>query len=176
MIIGIDVDETVLALIPSWLKKYNFDFGDDLRPNEITDWDLSQFVTKECGQSIFDYIKTPDVFKKAKPIYGAIHAISYLKSLEHRIIFITVNNPDNVKNWWLKNYGFMENDNDLVISLDKSLIKCDFLVDDHIDNLLNIDGIGILFTQPHNKNIDWYPRANSWEEVISIIEGWSDKE
>ncbi len=174
MIIACDIDQVVLNLIEVWLQKYNSDFGDDLIPEAITDWDLSKFVDTGCGQAIFDYIDHPEVFEESKPIYGAIHAISYLKSQGHRIIYVTINNPENVKDRWLKRYGFMENSEDLYVCKDKSLIMSDFLIDDNPRNIENCYGIGILFTQPHNKKVDWSPRANSWQEVLDIIEGRSD--
>jgi len=155
---------------------YNKDFNDNLTVDKITSWGIQDFVKSEARDAILEYVNRPEVFEKSKPICGSAHALSYLKSQGYRIIFISVNNPDNVKNRWLKKYGFIESDDDVVIATDKSLIKCQFLVDDNPKNLLNIDGIGILFTQPHNKNIDWFPRANNWQEVIGIIEGWSINE
>lgn len=173
MIIACDVDEVVLNLIEKWLSKYNYDFNDNLKPEDIKDWNVSKYVVPKCGETIFDYIKEPKVFEESKPIYGAAHAISYLKSQGHRIIYVTINNPDNVKDRWLKKYGFMDSSEDLFVCEDKSLIASDFLIDDNPENVKNCYGVGILFTQPHNKDFDWHPRANSWVEVIGIIEGWS---
>jgi len=172
VIIGIDYDMVASDTMTSWLNLYNWDYSDNLRPEQITSWGIQDFVKKEAREAILEYVNHPEVFENAKPIYGAINGISYLKSQGYNIIFISVNNSENVKEKWLKKYGFIENDNQLFITKNKAEIPCDFLIDDNIENLLNIDGVGILYTQPHNKNIDWLPRANNWEEVIGIIEGW----
>jgi 5'(3')-deoxyribonucleotidase len=174
MIIGVDVDQTILDLTPSWISLYNRDFSDDLKVEDITRWKISDFVVNEAKDAIYDYIKFPEVFEMSKPIDGAIHAISYLKSLGHRIVYVTINNPDNVKNRWLKKYGFMEHSSDLVIAEDKSLINLNFLVDDKPENVQETCGVGILFSRLHNQNFEWYPRASTWVEVIGIIEGWGE--
>jgi 5'(3')-deoxyribonucleotidase len=155
----------------SWLKMYNRDFKDNLTVEQITSWGVQDFVKQEAREAIIEYVNHPEVFDNAKPIDGAIDSIKYLKSQGHNVIFISVNNVENIKEKWLKRYGLIENDNQLFITENKETVPCDFLVDDKPENLYDIGGIGILFTQSHNKNIDWHPRANNWKEVIDIIEG-----
>jgi 5'(3')-deoxyribonucleotidase len=65
----------------------------------------------------------------------------------------------------------MEDDKDFIQALDKSLIDCDYLIDDRPENIESTRGMGILYSQPHNQNFEWKYRANNWEEVVQIIEG-----
>ena len=172
MILGFDYDMVTSDTMESWLSMYNKDFNDALTVNQITSWGIQDFVKPEARDAILEYVNHPEVFENSKPIDGAVKGIKYLKSKGHDIIFVSVNNAENVKEKWLKKYGLIENDNQLFVTENKREIPCDFLVDDKPDNLFEIDGIGVLFTQPHNKNFDWYPRANNWQEVIGIIEGY----
>jgi 5'(3')-deoxyribonucleotidase len=71
MIIGSDIDDTILSLIPRWIKAYNREFGDNLKPKDITDWDIARFVLPEAKEEIFKYIEAEDIFENAKPIEGA---------------------------------------------------------------------------------------------------------
>lgn len=176
MIIGVDIDQTFMDTMKPWIKCYNEDFGDDLKVEEITSWKVHDFVVKEAKEAIYDYIKGTKVFEMADPIDGAIDAILYLKSQGYRIIFPTANNPQDIKTKILMNYKVLEDSKDIYTCEDKSLIVCDFLVDDKPENVENAYGVGILFTAKHNENFNWHPRANNWEEVIGIIEGWSDNQ
>ncbi len=170
IIVGCDVDDTILSLIPRWIKAYNREFGDNLKPKDITDWDIARFVLPEAKEEIFKYIEAEDIFENAKPIEGALKGINYLKSLGYRLIYISANNPFNVKQKWLKKHRFMDNDKDFIQAYDKSLISIDYLIDDKPENITNTQGIGILYSQPHNQSFEWKYRANNWEEVINIIE------
>jgi 5'(3')-deoxyribonucleotidase len=171
MILGFDYDQVTSDTMTSWLNMYNKDFDDNLQLNEITSWEIQNFVKEEAKVKMMEYIRHSDVFKKSKPIRGAIKGIDYLKSQGHKIIFITVNNPNHIKERWLKKYNLIDNDNQIFVTENKKDIVCDFLIDDKPENLLGIDGIGILFTQPHNANYNWFPRANNWKDIIDIIEG-----
>jgi len=170
-VIGVDVDDTVLDLLNPWVKLYNDDFDDNLGVDDITEWDFAKFVKPRAREKIYNYIKYSAIFKHAEPILGAREAIDYLKAMGHRIVYITANNPDNVKQQWLKDHGFMADDSDFFQAYDKSLINVDVLIDDKYDNVRDTPGVGILFTQPHNKKYDWQPRANTWKDVVYIIKG-----
>jgi len=47
----------------------------------------------------------------------------------------------------------------------KSIINADYLIDDHVRNIKQFSGQGILFTAPHNINETGYVRVNNWQEV-----------
>lgn len=176
MIIGIDVDQTFMDTMTPWIGCYNLDFNDNLKTEEITSWKVHDFVVEEAKEAIYDYIKGTKVFEMATPINGAVEAIQYLKSQGHRIIYPTANNPQDVKTEILKKYKVLDDSKNVYTCEDKSLIVCDFLVDDKPENVESAYGVGILFTAKHNENFDWYPRANNWSEVIHIIEGWPSHE
>ena len=170
-VIGVDIDDTILSLIDRWCEAYNKDFDDNLKPSDITDWSFDQFVKPEAKDNIYDYIYSPEIFEYARPIEGALESINYLKNQGHRIIYISANNPCNVKERWLIKNGFAEDETSLICAYNKSLISVDFLVDDKFQNVRDTQGIGILFNQPHNFKYEWDLRANNWDEVVDIIEG-----
>lgn len=171
MKIGIDVDDTILNLLNFWVLHYNTDFHDNLKEEDITDWKIDKFVKEEAKEKIYNYIRHPQIFEECRPIKNALNSIKYLRSLGHRVIFVTANNPDNVKQRWLRKNEFWDNDENFIVASDKSLIDLDILIDDKYENCRDTSGVGILFTRPHNKKYDWFPRANGWEEVIDIVEG-----
>ena len=169
-IIAIDVDDTVLDLMSTWLSIYNEDYNDNLTRDKITDWNISQFVKPEAQEAIYDYIVFPDVFYGSAPIPNALEGVNLLKSLDYRIIYVTANNPEGCKYSWLLEKGFIDNHEDFVHALDKSLICCDYMIDDNYDNIINTWGYGILFSQPWNLQYDYHPRANNWKDLIEEIQ------
>ena len=48
MILGFDYDQVVSNTMVAWLGMYNKDFKDNLQPEQITSWDIQDFVKKEA--------------------------------------------------------------------------------------------------------------------------------
>jgi 5'(3')-deoxyribonucleotidase len=169
MIIALDIDDVCLALMDSWLSFYNKDFEDHLIENVIDDWDIRKFVKPNAQTAIYEYINEPNVFSNAKPVLGALDCVNYLKSLGHRIIYVTANNPDECKQEWLKKWGFLQDNKDFVQAYDKSLILADILLDDRYENARDFNGTGYLFTRPWNKKYDYSFRVDNWDDFIREI-------
>lgn len=165
-VIAVDVDEVVLKLLPNWINFYNRDFGQNLDWRTIDDWDTSKFVVPEARESIFEYVRHSDVFSSAEPVLGAFEGVQTLRSLGWRVIFVTANNPDNVKMDWLEKHGFLDSDKDFVQAYDKSLILADFLFDDRYENCRDFNGIGILKNMPYNKRYHWLDRVDDWSDFL----------
>ena len=150
--IALDCDDVVLDLISSWLSSYNRKFDDNLKEESITEWNISEFVKPEAKSAIYDFIHKPRVFSKAKPVDGALEAVNYMKEHNSRVIYVTANDPANVKFGWLKDHGFIENKDDLIVASEKSLIIADMIIDDKYENVYYFNGKGVLFTKPWNKS------------------------
>jgi len=52
---------------------------------------------------------------------------------------------------------------------EKYLFPYYYLIDVNIDNCKSSCGMGILFTQPHNKSSLYNPRCDSWDSVIEFM-------
>jgi 5'(3')-deoxyribonucleotidase len=168
-IVGIDVDDVILELVPAWLKAYNQDFKDNLKLEHITDWNIKKFVKKSCGKKIYDYIKSPDIYNEIKPVKDSLWGINALREMGYRVVYITVNNYGNAKYDLLLKYGYMVSGKDFVMAEDKSLIKSEILLDDNYNNIINFCGEGFLMTKPWNKNFNYAKRVRSWKDFIKKI-------
>ena len=38
--VAVDVDDTCVVLVGTWLDRYNQDYNDNLKPEDITDWNI----------------------------------------------------------------------------------------------------------------------------------------
>ena len=168
--IAVDVDDVVLDLMPKWLEHYNLDFNDNLKPKQITDWDITKFVKPEAKDKIYNYIHNKEVFEESKQVTSAWAGLSYIRLMKHRVIFVTANNPQNVKYNWLFENGLINRTEDFVVAKDKSLIFADYMIDDSYDNVKSFCGERAwLMNKPWNMKYDWNYRVNNWSEIITHL-------
>ena len=166
MIIGIDVDDVVANLVDAWLARYNFDYKDNLKNKDITEWNISKFVKPKCGIKIYDYLKDKTLYNFVNPVQNSLNAVNMLKNFG-RVVFITapISETMGEKYSWLKEHGYIDTIKDYIEATDKDLIKCNFLIDDGYHNIKNRKG-SFLFSRPWNKSFNYPQRINSWKEFI----------
>ena len=51
----------------------------------------------------------------------------------------------------------------------KQLVSGDYMIDDHLKNLDYFNGEKLLFTSPHNVNVQKHTRVNNWKEVAALL-------
>jgi len=175
-LLGFDVDDCCADFVPAWLKYYEIRSKHNLLKEELTDWDISNFVRPEFKEEIYTYIERPSLYNTVKPIEGSLEAYNYLCSANYDIVFIThtTNGCAGRKYEWLIENGFDVPHKNYIECQRKELINIDVLVDDRYDNVRDTSGIGILMNQPWNRKYDWDLRADNWKEIVGIIEGRSD--
>lgn len=177
MILAIDVDGVTADLHATWIRRYNQDYGDILQYDEIGNWRIQDAVKPECGDKIYDYIKDPTIYNDVKPIKGALEGVTSLRNMGHRIVFASacLMGTADSKWMWLNKHGFLHSnldhgtDPDWLAANDKTLVRTDILLDDKFENVASFPGIGVLFTQPWNRNKNWYLRVNSWQGFVNTI-------
>jgi len=176
-IFAVDFDDVCFALVSLWTKKYNFLYDDNLDVSSITDWDISKFVNPKCGNKIYDMLDT-NMYKEKNIIVGSLWGVNELRNAGYRVIFATSNsfNMGGAKFDWLNRNGFEVRKEDYFEVGDKSLINCDYLLDDNHSTILGMDGRGILFTQPWNMKYGYTPRVDNWFELIRYMKEAKENE
>ena len=167
-VIACDVDDTVLNLMPDWLKMYNEACGDNLTKEQVTDWDISQFAKE--GKKIYEFLKLPHLFRNATPIEGALDGVKFLRTIGARVVFVTFNDVADSKLEWLHDHGFLSRLEDFYVARDKSLIRADIIIDDNCNNVISFThGRGILVNRPWNVKYDYTPRAYNWGDIVKYV-------
>jgi predicted Zn-dependent protease len=62
--VGVDQDWVLAKLTDKWVKYYNTIFGDNLKVEDIKEWDITKFVkpeAKECILNILIYINSTEI-------------------------------------------------------------------------------------------------------------------
>lgn len=154
-IIACDVDDVVADLITEWLRRYCAEWQDDLTPEKLTSWMITDHVKPECGYGVFKYLTDPKLYESVMPFPGALEAIQELREIG-RVIFVTSCEgriQRDQKYGWLREHGFLGDRQgaDYITAKDKWLIGADFLIDDALHNVEAFPRHSLLVTRPHNR-------------------------
>ena len=171
MIILVDVDNVVADLVSEWVRLYNIDFNDNLKVEDITEWDMTKFVSDECGTRIYDYLKLDSLYDRVEPIPHARDGVLTLREMGHRVVFASAGVWSSAKYRWLERHDFNTGvfASDYIVAYDKSLLHGDLLIDDGFHNIKNFGSQNsILFTQPWNRKEKWSNRADSWKDILRM--------
>jgi 5'-nucleotidase len=121
-----------------------------------------------------DWVMTPGFFRSMPVMPGSQKGLKLLnEKYDVTVVSMATEFPISLtdKQLWLHdNFPFI-NWKQIVFCGDKSLIRADIMIDDHLKNLDNFEGETILFTQPHNitEIASRHKRVCSWDEIEKIL-------
>lgn len=179
--IGIDIDDVLADLIPAWVRRINVGEGTSFQPEDVKSWEFwDDFgLTKE---KLFSYL-TPDIYdSEVAPIEGAVQAVRDIHALVYSVRFVSSCYTESAywaKMDWLSKYNlnpeFMIAVGPWAECKSKADVPdIDWLIDDHIGNLVDFPGYRVLVTRPHNRNLIWEgKRVKHLRDVIPLLKyGW----
>ena len=98
-----------------------------------------------------------------------------LKEINQRyelfIVSAAIEFPNSLKDkleWLNEHFPFLTW-KQIVFCGDKKLVHGDFIIDDHVRNLVHFPGKKYLYSSPHNLNETTYHRLNNWKEVAEVF-------
>lgn len=174
--ICIDIDDTIHHLTKAWTQWLANQHFLDVKYEDITDWDMSLFYPHLTTEQICEPLNTPMFWDTVKPIPDAVEYINKLKNDGHDIYFCTSTDYRTAKFKFEKTiekyFPFIDHHH-IIITYNKQMIKCDFLIDDGYHNMYG-EYVGLLFDTPANRKIDLSNdmrvfRVHSWEEIYDLI-------
>ncbi|MGX7394982.1 5' nucleotidase, NT5C type [Carnobacterium mobile] len=165
--IAIDMDEVIADFYYKDLQMYNDLYESNLQLSDLNDQYVSEIYPET--DKIMKFIRNTKGFFKDLPVIEDAQEVIKELMLTHEV-FITsaamdFPNSFDDKFYWLQDkFPFIEKKN-IVFCGNKSIIKADYLIDDHIHHFDGFAGTGLLFTAHHNKQIDFPYRMNNWQDV-----------
>lgn len=172
----IDIDDVIGDLLGAWCEWLNTTYVLDVKPDDITDWDISKFFPTLSKEQIFYPLHTELFWKDVKPKRGAVHYVKKLVTGGFKVFLCTTTDYKNVKpkfEYFVKVYFPFISWQQVIITSKKQMIKADFLVDDNIKNLQDGDYVKILMSAPHNMDYDAEAngmiRGTDWHSVYKTI-------
>lgn len=176
MIIMCDIDGILNNLVEAVLNTYNSRANKNIQISDITTYNFFNCLDPTDAKGITSLFKEKSLWDSLKPLQGAQKALRQLVKNGHKIYLATATDPINFKwkiDWLEQYYPFIPSDNVIRIT-DKSLLKCDVLIDDCLDNLIGIFAERVCLNYPWNKNdvkdyVYGIHRCNNWNEIVRVI-------
>jgi len=120
------------------------------------------------------HTRTKGFFRTARPITGSISGLKYLNdNYKVYIVSSATEFPLSLqeKMEWLNEFYPFISWKQVILCGSKEPIKGDIMIDDHPKNLDTFENRKILFSQPHNMEIENpdYTRADSWQQIMDML-------
>ncbi len=172
--IAIDMDEVLTDSIGRFIQLYEQEFAEDLSILRQPGQNLTNSVPPERLARVKEYPHRPDFFKDLTPLPDGLEVVKQLHE-QYKVFIVTAAQEFEHSftpkyNWLKQNLPFISWTN-IVFCGDKSIICTDYLLDDLERNLKKFSGTPLLFTAPHNTQVQGYTRLNSWAEVAAYFLG-----
>jgi 5'(3')-deoxyribonucleotidase len=182
MIVYLDMDGTIVDLMTPWLSRYNYLYNDDLKPENITQWDITKFVKEGAEEEIIEML-TDDLFRNAEPYDGATEFVEQLMGT-HQVRFASrpagLGVGANAKYEWIDAFFPELGHQQLTLTHYKCSLRGDIIVDDNPEFIKGFEGDKILFSQPWNAGFcQWrhdMARVHGYDELGMLIRELSGAE
>lgn len=172
MIIAVDLDNTLNDFAQAWLRMLNRRYGLSVQYDSLKNYQMEKNFPMLKPDEVNDILSKPRFWNaEMKPQPGSVDTLRYL-SVYHDIYVVTArtypHHMDAVM--WLKLWFPFIPERRIVFAPDKSVIKCDALIDDCPTNLVRGDCETIQFAQPWNLDNRWGDKiCRSWENVYNSL-------
>jgi 5'(3')-deoxyribonucleotidase len=127
---------------------------------------------EEHRQMVLDRIHAPGFFRHLPVMENSIDVLREMnKHYEIFIVSAAMEFPNSLKekhDWLMDHFPFFTW-KQLTLCGDKRLITGDFMIDDHVKNLVHFTGKPYMYTSAHNLEITDYDRINNWKEAADIF-------
>ena len=180
MIIGIDCDNVVCNTTESVLAQHYVDTGEKLTLDDIKSYYIENYVGDDYKDDFHLIFFKKEMWKRVQVLPHCVEVVKRLHDKGNEIWFVTSTEPQNVAKkarFLQRTFPFLDIRKRLITTHCKQMIKCDLLIDDCIDNVLNADYVSILMDYPWNSTVifddasdDKIYRVFDWTQVEPMIE------
>lgn len=177
--IAIDLDDVVLGFVDLLCTAVSTEYGVDLRPEDITEWDLRKVLDPIVGENWWHWWKERDwLWAQAKAVPGAIGSIRTLRRAGHYTEIVT-SKPEwaEAQTWrWLGKWRPPVNQVTIVGMDERKLDRTDaaLIIDDKPETCIEWAEAGrtaLLFSRPHN-HMSRVHTAHTGQRAVRVS-GWN---
>ena len=181
MVIVTDLDDVLIQLLPRWIEVLNERYGYSVTKADIKQWSMEIPFEGLTPDQIYGPLHEAEFWASVKPCKGAQKYLKMLMDEGHQVYIATSTHyatiHDKVVNAVLPNFPFLPYKN-IMISYNKGLIKCDYLIDDYHENFRGSDAVRILVDAPYNRECDLslynYRVEEDWAQIYTLIHDLED--
>lgn len=177
LVVCCDVDNCLNNLIEQTLNMYNERYSTNYTIEDLTSYHLSDNFPLEEAQKMKEMFLEKELWDSLSPIENASWGIQTLINEGYKVYMATsthyINFPWKVE--WIKDKFPFFNEQNVICIHDKSLLKCDVLIEDCYENLINSMADRIIIDYPWNSASEGRDyvyginRAYNWEDVVRFV-------
>ena len=171
--VKIDIDGVLDDMANVLVQMYNERNGAELRIEDCTRYDFSSYGS-EVALNILSMLRDPELYERMRPTRNAVKYL-WLIFRDFDAKLVTSTSPEELRlklDWLHRWFGFVA-DSDIIVASDKKWIEADYVIDDHVGNLLGDGAYRILIDQPWNRSIRDYAfgicRVQDLKDAYEII-------
>lgn len=171
--LAIDMDEVLADACSAqraWLRQ---SFGYTWTDTELRGKHFKDLLSADDYSALEDMLHQGDFFATLAVMPGAQEAVSALcETCEVFITTAAMEYPASCapKFAWLREHFPCISPLNIVFCGDKSILAADVMIDDNLRHFRRFQGQGVLFTALHNALETWSPRADNWQDVLTIVD------
>lgn len=170
--IAVDMDEVLAKYTRKVIHTLKSETGYKVDLKKAAGDFLSKSLPKEYVDIVTGYPYREGFFRDLEVMEDSQEVLFELsEKYEIFIISATLQHPNAPKDKlaWLHEYFPFIHYNNIVFCGDKSIIRADYLIDDHPRHLEAFQGDSIIFSAFHNIHEKRFKRVDNWKEVKSLI-------
>lgn len=174
--IAVDMDGVIADTETHFIQYYENESGEKFDRQDMLG--VPENLAFPDKTAVRRYVNMPGFFRTLPRIPGAVSAVKALMAdFDVFIVSAAMEFPLSLyeKKLWLEEHFPFISWKHIVFCGDKSIIKTDYLIDDHLKNLDNFSGIPIMFTAAHNIHYNHHQRVNNWNEILAFFENLRQK-
>ncbi|MFT3704898.1 MAG: 5'(3')-deoxyribonucleotidase [Agriterribacter sp.] len=163
----IDMDEVMCDTMGAMFDWYIKTYGDDIvYPDMKGSWLLG--IPEKNRSVVRDRLFSQGFFRHLPVMENCIDVVNELnKKYEVFIVSAAMEFPNSLKDKleWLNEYFPFLSWRQLVLCGDKRMIAGDYMIDDHVRNLVHFKGKPYLYNNILNTEEKGYERVHNWKEI-----------
>lgn len=172
-----DIDDTIECLLDAWCDWLDKEYGLNVQPHQVKDWGMDLAFPTLSDEQIYEPLNLEEFWETVKPRKDAMIYLEKLYNEGYNIYLCTSTHYKNVAMKYeiiIKRYFPYVDWDHVIIAKDKHMIKCDYIIDDGVHNLIDCKNcIKILMTAPYNESFDaeknCIHRVDNWAQIYDII-------
>ena len=181
MIILVDMDDTIENLGLAWVDYLNRKYDKNVNWYDIRKWDMQIPYPDLTKEQIYGALNDEELWDNVTAKEDASHYLKKLIDEGNKVYIVTASWYTTIlpkmERCLFKLFPFLTW-SQVIVVLDKHMIKGDILIDDNPLNLVGGDYFGVLFTAPHNIEYDDSStdivRVDNWKSAYLIIKSYEE--
>jgi len=164
------MDGVLADTVTQFINYYREETGDEFDRERLLG--IPEHEAFPDPTAVHRYIHSPGFFRNIPLMPDGVEAVrTLMENFEIYIVSAAMEFPLSLfeKQQWLEEYFPFISWWNIVFCGDKSIIKTDYLIDDHLRNLDHFTGTPILYTAGHNIHFHHHQRVNNWAEILEYF-------